>query len=101
MILRPFRPLIILPFGSQTFYLGDGYPITAKGDAMATGRPAISMPPPRINSFATPKPPPEKPRALISQYNLEWGDLKTFLESKFRNYEIKNISIVSLRTRCM
>jgi hypothetical protein len=69
---------------------------------MATGRPAFQSRPRRIDSFATPKPPPEKPRALISQYNLEWDDLKTFLETKFENHEIKDISIsiVSLRTSC-
>jgi len=67
---------------------------------MATGRRAASLPPKRINSFAKPKPPPEKPRAHISQYNLEWNDLKTFLEGKFKkySYEIKDISVVSLET---
>jgi len=66
---------------------------------MATGRPAVSPPPKRINSFATPRPPPEKPRAHISQYNLPWDELKKFLEVRFKNYEIKNIGVVSLRTQ--
>ena len=66
---------------------------------MATGRPAVSPPPKRINSFATPRPPPEKPRAHISQYNLPWDELKKFLEVRFKNYEIKNIGVVSLGTQ--
>jgi len=61
---------------------------------MATGRPRGTPPWTRVDSFATPRPPPKKPCAYISTYNLKWEDLRPYLEKRFPGYDIRNVSVV-------